>query len=469
MKVTTETVATREVELTIEPDPQTIENAMRRAAREISRYRPVAGFRPGRAPYNLVERIFGREVILHEALNAIAPELYRQAIQEANIEPYEQTPLDIESEEPLVLKLRVPLKPEVELGDYTTLTIEPEPEPVVTEEDIDEQIEMLRRQHAEIRPVDRPVQMGDQVLVLLSRTVDGEAVQRNEEVVLDLNENLEPEGLAEALEGAKTNEVREFTLTFPEDHPDENVAGKKVDYRVAIVEIREVVLPELDDEFAKTVGDYETLDDLRNAIREQLAYQKEEQARNNERRRAVEALIEISRLEYPAVALEREIDRVIAQHTRRLRQYYGLSLQGYLRVRGITEEQLRDEVRADCERNLKQRLVLAEYAQKENITLSEEEIDNAWKTYANQMLLAYQEDVEEKIREELGQGILQMIYEDALVFKASQHLADRLTGRLAATEEGQEESQETTEESTPEEEPSEESPSSGAEEESSTE
>lgn len=433
MKVTTETVATREVLLTIEPDPETIQRAMRRAARELSRLRPIAGYRPGRAPFGMVERVFGRETILHEALHDIAPDLYREAIREADVRPYEQTLLDIESEEPLVLKLQVPLVPEVTLGDYSELTIEPEPEVVITDEDIQEQIEMLRRQHAEMRPVERPLQMGDQFTALLTRTVDGEVLERNQEVVIDMTDDVEPAGFAEALTGAVVNEIREFSLTFPEDHADEDLAGKKVDYRVAIGEIREVVLPEADDEFAKTVGDYETLEELTTALSQELREQREEEAKANERRRALDALVAITEMEYPAAALEREIDRVLNQQARRFMQM-GFTMEGYLRMRGITEEELREEVREDCERNLRQRLTLIEYVRKEGISLTPEEGNEAFTRYTNAMVAAYGDQAGDRLREEIQHGALDLAYEDSLLFKASQHLADKLTGRLVEEE-----------------------------------
>ena len=433
MKVTTETVGTREVQLTIEPDEQTIQRAMRQAARDISRQRPIAGFRPGKAPYAMVERLYGRETILHEALHNVAPDIYEEAIREADIEPYEQTLMDLESEDPLVLKLNVPLMPKVELGDYSELSIEPEPEAVVSDEDIDEQIDMLRRQHAEIKPVTRPVQMGDQVAALLSRTVDGEVLERNQEVEIDLTDEVEPEGFAEALLGASPNEVREFKLSFPEDHADESLAGKTVEYRVAIGEVREVVLPEADDEFAKTVGDFETLDELRDALAEQIRSQRQQQAEMNERRRALEALVETAEIEYPEAALEHEIEHVLEQQSRRFAQM-GFTMEGYLRMREMSEEDLREEVRADCVRNLRQRLVLIDYMRNEGISLSEEDATEAFSRYTNSMLSAYGEDAAQQIREAVQGGALDAVYHDALLNKASRHLTDRLTGRLEETE-----------------------------------
>ena len=141
MQVSVAAVGTREVELTVTPDEARIRQAMRQASRRISKARPVAGFRPGKAPYELVERTYGREVILNEALSEEAAAIYREAIQEAGIQPYEQTLFDLESQDPVVLKVRVPLLPEAKLGDYAALKIEPEPEVSIADEEIEEQLD----------------------------------------------------------------------------------------------------------------------------------------------------------------------------------------------------------------------------------------------------------------------------------------------------------------------------------------
>jgi trigger factor len=161
LKVTSETIAPREVELTVVPEERAVEQAMRRAAREASRQQPIPGFRPGRAPYTLVERRLGRDNILLQALQNIGRDLYSRAIKESGLDPFETTQFSISSEDPVELKLRVPLKPVVNLGDYAALHVDPEPEVVVTDEQVDEQLASLQRSHAENEPVERPVQMGD--------------------------------------------------------------------------------------------------------------------------------------------------------------------------------------------------------------------------------------------------------------------------------------------------------------------
>jgi len=163
LTVKTEPVATREVLLTIEPDPETVNSAMRKTARDISRVRPVPGFRPGKAPYNMVERIFGRELILTEALNDIANDLFREAVKEAGIEPFQAGKLEIDSQDPVVVHVNVPLVPEVTLGDYKEIHVAPEPEVTISEAQIAQEIETVRKRHATYETVERAAQMGDQL------------------------------------------------------------------------------------------------------------------------------------------------------------------------------------------------------------------------------------------------------------------------------------------------------------------
>jgi trigger factor len=428
VQVTSETVAPREVVLHIVPDPDTIERAMRQAARDITRQRPLRGYRPGRAPYSMVERAFGRPVILNQALNRIAPDLYHEAIHEADIQPYQQGEIDIETEDPLVLKINVSLVPEVKLGNYAEMTIEPRPEVAITDGDIDEQIDMLRRQHAEVVPVKRPLQMGDQVTASIWGTVDGNEVQRQETATLDLTEYMRPEGFAEALVGAETGDTREFSLTYPEDEPNRDLAGKKVDYRVVIGEVRELVLPEADDSFAKTVGDYETIDQVRASVAEELKEQREAQARADERLEAVEQLIAASEIEYPRAAVEREIDRAIANQRARA-QRMGFSLDSYLRLTNRTEQDLRDEIEADAINGLLQRLVLLEYVRQEDLRLTDDEGNAAVNNYANHIAMSYGDQAQAMLQQAMQNGAFSLAIEDAMVMKAAQYLADRMAGR----------------------------------------
>jgi len=233
LKVTTETTATRQVMLTIEPDPGTIQGGLRRAARNVSRLHPVAGFRPGKAPYAMVEQIYGREMLLNEALREIAPQIYSEAIEESGVEPFEQGQLEVESQDPVILKVDLPLVPKVELGDYESLHIAPEPEIAITQEQIDQELQRVQKRHAEYEPVERPIESGDQVVASIKGTSDGELVVDQESATLDVTDDMMPPGFSEALVGMQKDESREFALTYPDGFDNEDLAGRQVDFSVS--------------------------------------------------------------------------------------------------------------------------------------------------------------------------------------------------------------------------------------------
>ena len=424
MKVSTETVATREVTLTIEPDPDRVQRAMRDAARQISRYRPVPGFRPGRAPYAMVERIFGRDVILNEALNGMADSLYHDAVKEAGIEPYEHGQLEVESQDPLVLKTNVPLAPEVTLGDAEELHVDPEPEVSISEEQIDEEIERLRRAHAEYETVERGAEHGDQILASITGTAGEEEVINRPSATVDLDDELQPAGFAEALTGLSAGETRSFSLTYPDDYDDENLAGKNVDFEVTVSTVRKRTLPEVDDDLAKMAGDYDTLVDLREALGEQLKTRLQNEARSRESEAAIEALVGVSQVEYPDAALQHEISDILAAQRSRLQQI-GFTWENYLRMVGKTEQELRDDVQEDAERRLVRRLVLTEYARAEEIKIASAEVANVMSSIA----ASYGERAEEAMQSMANSGMMLSIYSDLMTRKAARRLTAKLTGR----------------------------------------
>ncbi len=429
MKVNTETVATREVVLTIEPDAKTIEDAMRRTARQISRVRPVPGFRPGRAPYAMVERMFGREVILNQALDVMAPDIYRQALKEAEIEAYSQGQIEVETEDPVVLKVNVSLAPTVELGDYSELSIEPEPEVAITDEQVEEEIEAVRRRHAEYTPVERPLQMDDHAVLDIKGVSGEEEIVNQERVTVNVTEEMMPPGFGEALVGMSVDESREFTLSYPEEFEDEELAGREVDYEVTLHTVREVELPDVDDDLAKMAGDYDTLDELREALTERLTQRLEAERRQRETEAAVEALLSVVAVEYPQAALEDEIDRIMQNQAGRL-QSMGLNFQSYLNMVGQTIETFRDSVRPSAEQSLIERLALLEYAEAEGIEIADAELQGeVGRALSNRLAMQASPQIDETIDEMRTDGTMRLIYADVLVRKAAQHLVANFAGR----------------------------------------
>jgi len=426
LKVTTENIATREVMLTVEPDAERVDRAKRRAARAISRVRPVPGFRPGRAPLTLVERVFGSDLVLNEALSTVAEDIFRDALQEANIEPYDTGQFEIESEDPLQLKIRVSLRPVVDLGDYRSIRVEPEPEVTVTEQMIDEEIDALREQSAEYQPVERPVLMGDQVVLRFSAAVDGETVLEEDAYEILVDHEREPIMLVETLLGMNAGESAERNMEFPEDYSQPQLAGKYAEVRLTVNQVREKVLPDVDDEFAKSAGDYETVGELRAKIREELQREMEDARETRQRDKAVQALLEHATIEYPAAAVDRELDLMIEQEKSRLRGM-GFEWESYLRMIRRTEEQLRNTARPQAELRLKQRLALHEFAMAEGLEIEEPDVDEELDRLASQ----YGGDDTQAFKERLVRaGASEGIRNDLLGRKTIEHLVALFTGQL---------------------------------------
>lgn len=425
MKVTTAIIATREVELTIEPEQEVVAKAMRRAAQQISRARPLPGYRPGKAPYATVERTFGKETILDEAVREMAEGLYRQAVEEAKIEPFEVGQLDVESKDPLVLKVHVSLVPEVNLGDYGTLHFEPEPAPSISEEEIDKRIELIRRQHAEYNPVERPAQLDDQIVACTKGIADGNEVVNREDQTLILTDSLQPVGFSEAILGMSANEERTFTLHYGDDYADTELAGKDVTFTVTMKTVRETRLPELNDDLAKLAGDYDSLDALRTAQAERLKNEAVRAVDQKERETAVALLVGQAIVEYPAVALQHEVDASISRQKSRLQQY-GFTWPKYLEMIGKTEEQMREDIRPEAEKALIRRLVINQFAEDENLDISNEELT----TGLSNLAASYGDRAQDVINQMKDRRALVSFYGDLLMDKSMRHLTDHLTGRV---------------------------------------
>jgi len=376
LEVTTETIAPCEVEFTVRPDPEQVEDALRKAARKVARRVRIPGFRPGKAPYALVERTVGKELLTEEAAEILAPDIYRQAVEQAGYKPYTRPTLRIAQQEPLELRIRVPLEPVIDLGDYCSLRVEPEPPVEVKEEQVEQLLQELREQHGSWEPVTRPAQIGDQVTLDIHGTSDSETVFDETGTVLELSEHLSPPGFAEAVVGMQPGETKQVTLTYPEDYAQKQLAGKTVTFTLTLHEAKERRLPELDDEFARSVGDYASLEELKARLRDGLKAEMEREAEDRMAMRALDQLVQQSKIEYPNQAVEDEIDRLLERQESRLRQQ-GFTLESYLRLVHKSLAQYRDELRAQAEENLRRRLVLARIAEAERIGVEPQELAEA--------------------------------------------------------------------------------------------
>ncbi|MCJ7668488.1 MAG: trigger factor, partial [Anaerolineae bacterium] len=239
MKVTTEKVGNCQAILTIEVEEERVKKSLKEAARRISRRTRIPGFRAGRAPYHIVERMVGKEAIFDEALEELSSQVYREALEESKLEPIDRAEMEVVSREPLTLKMTVPLKPEVELGDSQSIRVEPQEAKVedVEDKEVEEVLTALREERGEWVPMEREAQKGDLLTLDVEGRADGERVVGAEEgeYILRLGAEVPVKGFPEMIEGMKPGEEREFTLPYPVIHPNADLAGRKVEFRVRLL------------------------------------------------------------------------------------------------------------------------------------------------------------------------------------------------------------------------------------------
>ena len=361
MKVETKRLENCQMALTIEVDEERTQRALRNVARRISRQAKIPGFRPGKAPYNVVARMFGKEVLYQEVVDELGNTVYQEALEETGLEPFDQATITDYEIEPLVLKMVVPLAPVVELGDYRQMRLEPEEE-TAREEEVNEALRRIQEQHTFWEPVKRPAQWSDLAIVNIEGTVKEEIVVGSEgrELMLEADFPYPLPGFGEKLLGMTVNEQREFTLTYPEESENKKLAGQRVHFKVNLQDLKEKVVPGIDDDLARTVGSYETLEDLKAKLRRDLQAKAEEGFAN----RALAALVERSEIEFPPMMLKREIDDWLEELDRSLKQQ-GLNLENYLKMRKLTEEELRKEVSTQVGERLERSLALSKFIELE--------------------------------------------------------------------------------------------------------
>jgi trigger factor len=318
----------------------------------------------------------GKESVLEEALKHLVPQAYERAIKEQEIEPFAQPDIEITQSDPVIFKAIVPLPPTVELGDYHSLQMAPEPVKI-TEDDISAVLEQLRHQHAIWEPVARPLDFGDLAVINVDSEVEGEPFIKKLGVQYQaLRGSISPApGFVEQIVGMNRGEEKEFKLIFPGDYPRSELAGKEANFRVKVEEIKEEKLPDLNDELARQVSpDFKTLDLLKEEVAKGLQLRAEEKARMDFEERVINAVVDQAQVDFPPVLVEMEINRILNERTRQL-QMGGRGLADYPRSINKTAEQLREDLRPVATKNVTVSLVLGKVAEAEKIEVSEAEID----------------------------------------------------------------------------------------------
>jgi trigger factor len=370
------------VRVEVEVPADLVDRGVQRAARALAREMKMPGFRKGKAPPSLVIQRLGYGAVLQEAIRESLPEWYEQGLLRSGISPVGDPSIEIVSApeaegEPLSFKFEIGVRPPAKLGEYRGLEVgRAEAEP--TDEIVEREVERIRTGFTKLEPVERAAADGDVVLIDFEGLLDGQAFEggKASDYLLELGSGQLIEGFEEQLSGAGAGDEREVKVTFPEDYQAESLAGQEAVFAVEVKEVREKVLPDLDDDFASEASEFDTLEELRADIAKRVGEAVDERAEQDFRVAAVDAAVETATVEVPdelvAARAEERWERVERQLAAR-----GMSPDAYLQMQGKTREELLEESRPDAARELKREAVLAAIAEAEGIEVSEEEMVEA--------------------------------------------------------------------------------------------
>ena len=420
MKATKEKIENSQAFITVEAEPAEIEAGMQKAYKRVVKKANIPGFRKGKAPRDIVENFVGKEALLEEALEDIISDTYMAAVKDQGVEPYSQPKIEVTQLEPVTYKAVIPLAPEVTPGDYKAIKVEPI-ETDFKDEYIDRVIEQLRHQHAVWEPVESPVAIGNMVTMDIKSESEGKAVINRDgwQYQLETDSNFPVPGFAAQLVGMNRSEEKEFILSMPAEYTNKELAGKDVTFRVKINEVKQEKLPEVNDEFVKIISpECENLAVLRERIGTELKSRAEERARLDYEEKVIQAAVDISKIEYPPVIVERETERLLSQQLQYM-QMSGMKVEDYLKAMQKTPDDLRAELTPRAEKRVKQSLVLEKIAEMENVEVTGDEIE----TEINTMVQGAHEHEQTEMRESFNTS-REAIQAMLKVRKAAQRLID---------------------------------------------
>lgn len=367
------------VKLTIEVDAAKFEEGMQRAYNQNKGKIAIQGFRKGKAPRALIEKTYGVETFYEDAANFIIPEAYDQAVEETNLEVVSRPTVDVEQMEKgknFIFTAEVAVKPEIQLGAYKGIEVEKQ-EVVVTDEDIEAEINKVREQNARIIEVtDRAVVDGDQITLDFEGSVDGEVFEGGiaEDYALTIGSHSFIDTFEEQLIGKSIGEDAEVHVTFPEEYQQESLQGKPAVFKVKVKSIKAKELPVIDDEFAQDVSEFNSLDEYKTSITETIKERKESSAKKDQQDAVIKSLIEASGIILPEPMVDLEAENMTHEFSHRL-QYQGLNIEQYFGYTGQTMASLKEAMKGEAINKIKVRLVLEAVALAEGFDITDEEYD----------------------------------------------------------------------------------------------
>ena len=409
--------------LTIEVSAEDLDKAMQNAYQKAKGKIAIPGFRKGKAPRKMIEQMYGKGIFLEDAANALIPEHYSKALEECDLEIVSQPEIDVVQAEPgkaFIFTAEVAVKPEVTLGDYKGLEV-PKSEVEVTDEDVDAEIKKEQEKNSRTVTVeDRGAENGDITTIDFEGFVDGVAFEggKGTDYPLTLGSGSFIPGFEDQLVGAKAGDHVEVNVTFPEEYQAAELAGKAAVFQCDVKKVEAKELPELDDDFAQDVSEFDTLAEYKEDIKKNLTDKKEKEARAAKENAAVDKAIENAQMEIPEAMVDTQVRQMINDFASRM-QSQGLTMEQYFQFTGMTVEKMQEEMKPQALKRIQTRLVLEKIAETENIQPTEEEVNEE----ISKMAQMYKMEAD-KLKELLGDRELEQMKKDMAVQKAVTLVAD---------------------------------------------
>lgn len=417
MSLQVENLEKNMAKMTVEVPAENFEKAIKTAYNNNKKRFNIPGFRRGKAPLPMIEKMYGVQVFYEEAANLVLDESYPDAADESGLEIVSRPEIDlvqIEKGKPFIYTATVAVKPEVTLGEYKGIQVE-RAAAEVTDEDVENELKRVQNQNARLLTIeDRPVQDKDQTVIDFDGYVDGKRFEggKSENYPLTIGSHSFIDTFEEQLIGKNIGEECEVHVTFPEEYHAKELAGKPATFKVTVKEIKMKELPELNDEFAEEVSEFDTLDEYKADIRSKLLERKQKDAATENENRVVEKVIENASMEIPEKMLETRVQNMINDSARRM-QSQGMSMDQYMEYTGMTMEALQEQMRPQAEKSIRTRLVLEAVVKAEDIKISDEAVEEELQKMAD----SYKMDIE-KVKEFMGERELKQMREDLAVQEA---------------------------------------------------
>ncbi|MDY6304742.1 MAG: trigger factor [Oribacterium sp.] len=425
MSVKVENLEKSMAKITVEVDAADFEKAIKKAYDKDKNRFNIPGFRKGHAPLSMIEKMFGEQVFYEDALNVVLDETYPDAAKESQLDIVSRPEIGVDQigkGKNLIYTATVAVKPEVKLGEYKGVTVE-KADTTITAEEIEKRLDREREKNARTVEVEREIKKDDIAKIDFTGYVDDKEFEggKGEDYDLTIGSGTFIPGFEDQLIGHKAGEEVDVNVTFPEEYGAKELAGKPALFKVTVKSVKEKQIPEADDEFASEVSEFDTLDEYKKDLEKQLKEEKEKQATTANENAVVAKVVENAEVELPEPMIESQLDNMYYDYAMRLQQQ-GIPMDQYLKITGLTADKIREQMKPSAEKNLKNSLVIEAVMNKENVTVSDERLEEEFKKVADQYKMKYEDlmkSVSDKEKEDMRRQVAFQETVDLLVSEAN--------------------------------------------------